>query len=80
MPKVYNIIPDVLCIGAWVGGQLFSPMVIRKPGHSVLKELGVKSVDKGPYVVVRDAAHFTSTLISKVVCLHLKYNTVRGKH
>ncbi|KAK9760279.1 thiamine metabolism- protein, partial [Basidiobolus ranarum] len=27
--------------GGWVGGQLFSPMVVRKPAHEFLDELGI---------------------------------------
>uniref|UniRef100_A0A2P2I4J1 Thiazole biosynthesis enzyme n=1 Tax=Hirondellea gigas TaxID=1518452 RepID=A0A2P2I4J1_9CRUS len=52
--------------GGWVGGQLFSAMIIRKPAHKVLDELDVPYVDKGNYVVVSHAALFTSTLIAKV--------------
>jgi thiamine thiazole synthase len=81
--------------GAWLGGQLFSAMVIRKPAHNLLNELEVrrsmKSIDErfikplekdnrgilfavqieyedeGDYVVVKHAALFTSTLLSKVL-------------
>ena len=37
--------------GAWLGGQLFSAMVIRKPGDAFLRDLGVPYDDKGDYVV-----------------------------
>jgi hypothetical protein len=30
--------------GAWLGGQLFSAMVIRKPGHTILDEMQVWEV------------------------------------
>ena len=53
--------------GAWLGGQLFSAMVIRKPADSLLKELGVAYEDEGDYVVVKHAALMTSTLLSKVL-------------
>jgi len=53
--------------GAWLGGQLFSAMVIRKPAHEFLDELGVPYEDKGDYVVVHHAATLTSTLLSKVL-------------
>lgn len=33
--------------GAWLGGQLMSPMVVRKPAHEFLDEIGV------PYEEVR---------------------------
>lgn len=57
--------------GAWLGGQLFSAMVIRKPADELLKELEVPFDDMGDYVVVKHAALFTSTVMSKV----LKYDT-----
>ncbi|KAL7753133.1 thiamine metabolism- protein [Sorochytrium milnesiophthora] len=51
--------------GAWLGGQLLTPMVVRKPAHKVLDELAVPYDEKENYVVVRHAALFTSTLIQK---------------
>ncbi|KAH7027197.1 LOW QUALITY PROTEIN: thiazole biosynthetic enzyme [Microdochium trichocladiopsis] len=53
--------------GAWLGGQLFSAMVMRKPAHKFLAEIGVPYEDEGSYVVVKHAALFTSTLLSKVL-------------
>ena len=53
--------------GAWLGGQLFSAMVIRKPAHTLLNELQIPYEDEGDYVVVKHAALFTSTLLSKVL-------------
>ena len=53
--------------GAWLGGQLFSAMVMRKPADRFLTELGVPFEDEGAYVVVKHAALFTSTLLSKVL-------------
>lgn len=53
--------------GAWLGGQLFSAMVIRKPAHKLLDEIGVAYDEKEDYVVVRHAAEFTSTIMSKVL-------------
>ncbi|XP_078433095.1 thiazole biosynthetic enzyme, chloroplast (ARA6) (THI1) (THI4) [Wolffia australiana] len=56
--------------GAWLGGQLFSAMVVRKPAHLFLSELGIDYDDAGEeasYVVVRHAALFTSTVLSKVL-------------
>lgn len=54
--------------GAWLGGQLFSAMVMRKPADAFLRELGVPYDDEGgSYVVVKHAALFTSTLLSKVL-------------
>ncbi|KAF8899710.1 hypothetical protein CPB85DRAFT_1377564 [Mucidula mucida] len=37
--------------GAWLGGQLMSPMVIRKPADAFLRELDVPYEDEGPFVV-----------------------------
>ncbi|KAH7071896.1 Thi4 family-domain-containing protein [Paraphoma chrysanthemicola] len=53
--------------GAWLGGQLFSAMVMRKPAELFLNEIGVPYDDEGDFVVVKHAALFTSTLLSKVL-------------
>lgn len=56
--------------GAWLGGQLFSAMVMRKPADAFLREVGVPYEDAGEnssYVVVKHAALFTSTMLSKVL-------------
>jgi len=53
--------------GAWLGGQLFSAMVMRKPADAFLTEIGIPFDDEGDYVVVKHAALFTSTLLSKVL-------------
>ena len=42
-------------------------MVMRKPADLFLSELGVPFEDEGNYVVVKHAALFTSTLLSKVL-------------
>jgi thiamine thiazole synthase len=39
--------------GAWLGGQLFSAMVMRKPADAFLAELGVSYDDEGDFVVVK---------------------------
>jgi len=56
--------------GAWLGGQLFSAMVMRKPADAFLREIGVpyeEDAGNPSYVVVKHAALFTSTLLSKVL-------------
>lgn len=53
--------------GAWLGGQLFSAMVMRKPADAFLNDLGVPFEDEGDFVVVKHAALFTSTLLSRVL-------------
>lgn len=56
--------------GAWLGGQLFSAMVMRRPADAFLRELGVPYEDddeSSDYVVVKHAALFTSTVLSKVL-------------
>ncbi|RDB17829.1 Thiamine thiazole synthase [Hypsizygus marmoreus] len=55
--------------GAWLGGQLMSPMVIRKPADGFLRQLGVPYEDEGAFVVVKHAALFTSTLLSQVLAM-----------
>jgi len=49
--------------GCWLGGQLFSAMVVRKPAHELLDELAVPYDDKGDYVVVKHAALFMSSVL-----------------
>ncbi|KAK9352400.1 Thi4 family-domain-containing protein [Lipomyces doorenjongii] len=53
--------------GAWLGGQLFSAMIMRKPAQTFLDEIGVPYEEQDTYVVVKHAALFTSTLLSKVL-------------
>ncbi|XP_058092707.1 thiamine thiazole synthase 2, chloroplastic-like [Magnolia sinica] len=53
--------------GAWLGGQLFSAMVVRKPAHLFLDELGVDYDEQDTYVVIKHAALFTSTIMSKLL-------------
>lgn len=56
--------------GAWLGGQLFSAMVLRKPAHLFLEDLGVPYEEDAAdpnLVVIKHAALFTSTLLSKVL-------------
>ncbi|OZJ02247.1 Thiamine thiazole synthase [Bifiguratus adelaidae] len=55
--------------GCWLGGQLLSAMIVRKPAHKLLMEIGVPFEDEGNYVVVKHAALFTSTILSKVLAL-----------
>ena len=53
--------------GAWLGGQLFSAMVVRKPAHHFLDELEIEYDEQEDYVVIKHAALFTSTIMSKVL-------------
>lgn len=55
--------------GCWLGGQLFSAMVLRKPADQFLHDLGVAYEDEGNFVVVKHAALFMSTLLSKVLAM-----------
>lgn len=62
--------------GAWLGGQLFSAMVMRRPADVFLNDLGVP-FEEDPanpnFVVVKHAALFTSTLLSRVLaCPNVK--------
>lgn len=76
--------------GAWLGGQLFSAMVVRKPGHALLDALGVGYEDEGAYVVVKHAALATSTLLAQVLkvrrsapaitaCMHVSHTFKSGR-
>ena len=49
--------------GAWLGGQLFSAMVMRKPADAFLTDLGVPFDDEGDYVVVKHAVSLLKVLI-----------------
>jgi len=53
--------------GAWLGGQLFSAMVVRKPANLFLDELAIPYDDEGDHVVVKHAALVTSTILAKVL-------------
>ncbi|ETW81714.1 hypothetical protein HETIRDRAFT_440039 [Heterobasidion irregulare TC 32-1] len=53
--------------GAWLGGQLMTPMVVRKPADRFLEELGVPFEDEGAFVVVKHAALFTATVLAHVL-------------
>ncbi|KAL8162572.1 hypothetical protein V2J09_014061 [Rumex salicifolius] len=53
--------------GAWLGGQLFSAMIVRKPAHRFLDELEVEYDEQEHYVVIKHAALFTSTIMSKLL-------------
>ncbi|XP_030967926.1 thiamine thiazole synthase 2, chloroplastic [Quercus lobata] len=53
--------------GAWLGGQLFSAMVVRKPAHHFLDELEIEYDEQENYVVIKHAALFTSTIMSKLL-------------
>lgn len=55
--------------GAHLGGQLFSAMVMRKPADEFLRALGVPYEDEGDYVVVKHAAFFSATLLSRVLAM-----------
>jgi len=55
--------------GAWLGGQLMTPMVVRKPANKFLDELNIPYEDEGSFVVVKHAALFTSTILSKVLAM-----------
>ncbi|KAI8639111.1 thiazole biosynthetic enzyme, chloroplastic [Parasitella parasitica] len=53
--------------GCWLGGQLFSAMVVRRPADKFLDELEIPYEEKENYVVVKHAALFTSTILSKLL-------------
>ena len=53
--------------GCWLGGQLMSSMVVRKPADEFLDELEVPYDDQGDYVVVKHAALFMSSVLRKAL-------------
>jgi ribulose 1,5-bisphosphate synthetase/thiazole synthase len=46
-------------------------MKVRKPANELLEELSVPYEDEGDFVVIKHAALFTSTLLSKVLQVNL---------
>jgi thiamine thiazole synthase len=56
--------------GAWLGGQLFSAMVMRKPAEAFLNDLGVPYEDEGDFVVVKHAVSLTASLVLSHQNLH----------
>jgi len=53
--------------GAWLGGQLFSAMVIRKPADKLVQELGV-SVISAPDTNSSTLAHLTTNSSCSTTC------------
>lgn len=53
--------------GAWLGGQLFSAMIVRKPADAFLDELDIPYEETEHHVVIKHAALFTSTVMSKLL-------------
>ncbi|VAH82921.1 unnamed protein product [Triticum turgidum subsp. durum] len=51
----------------WLGSQLFSAMVVRKPAHLFLDELNIEYDEQEDYVVIKHAALFTSTVLSRLL-------------
>lgn len=48
-------------------GHISFVQQVRKPANELLDELSVPYEDEGDYVVIKHAALFTSTLLSKVL-------------
>lgn len=46
--------------GAWLGGQLFSAMCVRKPAHEMLDELNIAYDDEGDFPLLRLNLFFRS--------------------
>ncbi|VUG19020.1 THI4 [Brettanomyces bruxellensis] len=55
--------------GCFLGGQLFSAMVLRKPADRFIKEIGLDYEDEGDFIVIKHAALFITTICSKVLSL-----------
>lgn len=55
--------------GCFLGGQLFSAMVLRKPADQFISELGIEFEDEGDFIVIKHAALFITTICSKVLAL-----------
>lgn len=53
--------------GCFLGGQLFSSMVLRKPADQFIKELGIEYEEEANFIVVKHAALFITKLCSKVL-------------
>lgn len=55
------------------------PLQVRKPAHELLDELSVPYEDEGDYVVIKHAALFTSTLLSKVLQVSTSCHPVNSR-
>ncbi|ODQ44580.1 hypothetical protein PICMEDRAFT_173613 [Pichia membranifaciens NRRL Y-2026] len=53
--------------GCFLGGQLFSSMVLRKPADQFIRELGIEYEEEDNFIVVKHAALFITKLCSKVL-------------
>ncbi len=56
-------------------------MQVRKPANELLDELAVPYEDEGEFVVIKHAALFTSTLLSKVLqvrCIIAASQSLKG--
>lgn len=51
----------------WTGSTIFPAMVLRRPAHKFLDELGVSYAEHEHYVVVPHAASLVSAVIHKVL-------------
>jgi thiamine thiazole synthase len=60
--------------GAWLGGQLFSAMVMRKPADAFLTDLGVPFDDEGDFVVVKHAVSRAPSYIKHTSCSYINTN------
>jgi thiamine thiazole synthase len=68
--------------GAWLGGQLFTAMVMRKPADAFLTDLGVPFEDEGSFVVVKHAVshsflsifHSSQLTLPKRLSSHLLFS------
>lgn len=53
--------------GCFLGGQLFSSMVLRKPADQFIRELDIEYEEEDNFIVVKHAALFITKLCSKVL-------------
>ncbi len=53
--------------GMWGGGMMFNEIVVQEDALDVVKELGIKVVDRGDGYCTMDSVEATSTLISRCV-------------
>nr|XP_027189294.1 thiamine thiazole synthase, chloroplastic-like [Cicer arietinum] len=53
--------------GVWLGGQLFSVMVVRQLAHLFLEKIEADYDKREEYFLIKHAALFTSTILSKLL-------------
>ncbi|KAM7492674.1 hypothetical protein LguiA_035595 [Lonicera macranthoides] len=63
---LWRLLSNLLVLGL-LPSSVVSAMVVRKPAHLLLDEFEIEYDEQDDYVVIKHAALFTSTIISKLL-------------